>query len=99
MLIAAIVVLVAAQILLGWAWMRIAAYAGEERLPWLAGYPAATPWRWRIAVGIGMGLCIVGGGTLVRELDWTVWLAPIGVIVATPIWVVITARHNRAVSA
>ncbi len=98
MLIAAAAVLVIGMWLTGWAWSRVARKVGPQRLSWAGAYPPGTGWRLRVALGIGAGATIWGGMTLVLESPlsfWFVWIVLPAMLLP---WIVVTVRHNRAVS-
>ncbi len=99
MLIAAAVVLVIGMCLTGWAWSRVARKVGAQRLSWTGIYPPRTGRRLRVALGLGTGMTIWGGMTLVLESALSIWFVWVVLPAMLLPWIAVTVRHNRSVSA
>ncbi|WP_284229949.1 hypothetical protein [Arenivirga flava] len=99
MLIAAAAVLIIGMCVIGWGWSRVARKVGPQRLSWTGIYPPGTGWRLRVILGLGAGMTIWGGMTLAVDSPLSIWLVWIVLPAMLLPWIVVTVRHNRAVSA
>ncbi len=97
--IAAAAVLIIGMCATGWAWSRVALKVGAQRLSWTGIYPPRTGWRLRVVLGLGTGMTIWGGMTLVLESALSIWLVWVVLPAMLLPWIAVTARHNRAVGA